>query len=862
MRRLFTAIAIAAFVATQSPAPGRSADPIKFGNTGSYDYGGGFEYVDPNGPDGFSRTADVPNEQWDIDIVSGPDWSFKDSRKISGVTPTGISYEAAIAETAGYELAVDSTGALTSVHVAADLTTGAIHVGETGVDLSLEIPFRTAQPTVHVTAAFDAKAETIGEGDAGANVHVQVTCTGGPAGSALLDGGVEAVASEGDAPTKTATPPIDVDQPAGDGHCILRVSAESTAEKGTASLIEDGSEARSSAHVDLTVTGAPVPCDLAGSVLDGDLTIDQHANPIPGVPVVLVKDASPTDIKTVSGADGRYCLRGLGGIDLEAAPYSVRAALVDGKHTPALFRTLHQGSTNDLTAAATVNKFDLGKDDIDVAFSDASQPWLADVAAIHRESTRFVDWVLERGVISAEEFGTLPIVTGSTDHKTSYAIDGPFGTDPQTVYIADSETRYACRANARTMCPENGEWHEIGHHVADRLGIAPFISCTRVENHGGWRNPGTCDSLAEGFAIFIALLASTEIDAGRGPGYATSDYSVFGNLEDYGYKPWTLFSIAGTVYGLEDLAVAELLWDLMDDTPREFSGIDLAGSLEDIEYADLIAIDRVALVRFLAATKPSTVAGLRRALLASDVVVAEAKQPILDLDLSGSPDISKLDALFLIHGFHPVHDLAADTGYEIDDPVGSTNREDVDPDTGVPTTRSQVSPLTPREHPQLTPSSAITLTNGGAAPATFMLDLTYPSTASHFEIVVPPNGTELVHLEVPSFTTAFVDPTKPLPACGGKDQHLVTLALSGPGVEAQKLDSCEFAHLAAATTGDSAFSFGVPLASPAPSAAPAATGTGGAAGPLPIVIIIAVVAVLVLLGGVFLARRRSSHGAG
>ena len=51
--------------------------------------------------------------------------------------------------------------------------------------------------------------------------------------------------------------------------------------------------------------------------------------------------------------------------------------------------------------------------------------------------------------------------------------------------------------------------------------------------------------------------------------------------------------------------------------------------------------------------------------------------------VAASPDVSALDAVFLIHAFHPDGDITK-PWYRIGDPVGRTDRQPVDPSTGRP----------------------------------------------------------------------------------------------------------------------------------------------------------------------------------
>ncbi len=168
-------------------------------------------------------------------------------------------------------------------------------------------------------------------------------------------------------------------------------------------------------------------------------------------------------------------------------------------------------------------------------------------------------------------------------------------------------------------------------------------------------NDTTCDSLAEGFAMFLPTLASLDIDAGLGAGYATPRYSVFGSLEDNGYRPWS----GPRRIQREDFAVAQLLWDLADDTPNEpadWASSPARGQGGTVEYADTtdrVALDGVRLVHLLAFANPTTVADVYDDLVADRNVAAPLKTADLDINGDGAPELSPLDGVFVEHGFHP-----------------------------------------------------------------------------------------------------------------------------------------------------------------------------------------------------------------
>jgi len=101
--------------------------------------------------------------------------------------------------------------------------------------------------------------------------------------------------------------------------------------------------------------------------------------------------------------------------------------------------------------------------------------------------------------------------------------------------------------------PDNREWHEFGHHVmADTLGnLIP--DSPGDSNHNGYANPSTTDSWTEGFAEFYSMMVAREVAKEPRPEL----YHVNGreiNLEA-NRLAWGRF---------EELAVAGLLWDLVD----------------------------------------------------------------------------------------------------------------------------------------------------------------------------------------------------------------------------------------------------------------------------------------------------------
>jgi hypothetical protein len=584
-------------------------------------------------------------------------------------------------------------------------------------------------------------------------------------------------------------------------------------------------------------------CDIKGVVFDGTDS-DGHHNPLAGIAVDLLSQDVPVGAPMVTGPDGSYCLpQG----DVTPGDYQLRASLVDTAHSASVFQTRHAGSDEAVSVTIDVKAEDFGRQDLDVVFSGTTdQPWLPDVANIHWQSSRFVDWLVNVLALDPAKLGGLVIETGAPD------ADGTrYSPSSKTVFLQAGDTPFTQRMDATTECPENCEWHEISHHVGAVLGIAPTAAaaCVGRTNHGGWLNNTTCDSLAEGFATFLPTIASLDIDAGRGPGYATPSYSVFGSMEDNGYRPW---SSSRSGAQREDLAVAQLLWDLADDTPNEatnviyYSGPGVGVGLGQVSAHDRVAIGGTRLVHLLGVASVTTVADIYDALVADPNVAAPFKAADLDVNGDGTPDASPLGEVFVEHGFNPAQVIGA---WRLDDPIGVT--------------QPGANNLAVRRNIELVPGSGVLIQNASAAPTTVSIDVAYPSTSSHLEVVVGPHADRVVHLELPPYWTGILAPGAALPACGKPDARPVSVTLSASGAASRTISSCEFIQAVAATSTDSAVTYPIgnaaTAATPNPSesvASPAAPSValGGA------IALAALVLGLVALVGLGLRRKRTRSG--
>jgi hypothetical protein len=318
---------------------------------------------------------------------------------------------------------------------------------------------------------------------------------------------------------------------------------------------------------------------------------------------------------------------------------------------------------------------------------------------------------------------------------------------------------------------------------------------------------------------------------------------------------------------MEAFAVAELLWDLADDTPTEpFSPIVYKGPLDRLaqllveDLAVVSAKDQINLgapgvVRLLFSDKAQTVADAYDILKATDNLAATLRQPSLDLNGDGTADISALDSVFLAHGFHAMRS-GSEWIYRVGDPFGETTYGSGDGNLD-----------TPRRAFAPPPGAAIRLNNPSAAAVTFTLRIDNGTTSQEFEVDVAPTSSLTLALLLPPYSRALAQAGAELPACGADDEQRVTLTVSGGGIADRTIDNCEYLHAVAAAPADVALAFGDELPSPTandglpgptPTPTPTAQAPGQAADSTPLLIggIILLAAVAGLAGWLILRRRK------
>lgn len=445
-----------------------------------------------------------------------------------------------------------------------------------------------AAVTITGSLSFLASGTSVAIGSGGS--HLRAGC----GGDEPLELDAEGAAGSGEAPAFTQTTPVSVTLLGGEDECDIEVSL--SAGTGTNQATTSDQNATADAEVQLTISFGPAPsptpdvCTLKGQVSDTG-GVERAGNTLAGVKVELLASLSnggPSLAEPVAtDAEGEFCFRLPAGSPSGDA--TLRATLVDFTHTPPLFETRHGADPDPVFAERVIHSTDAGRDDLDVNFvPTADRPWLADVATIHYQSQRFMDWIIEDLEIAPGLVGPVVMVTGAaaTNHS---ALEHRIG-------ISEADTLFAQRSDAASECPENCEWHELAHHVAAAVGIAPTATATECADrtpHGGWSNTSTCDSVAEGFASFLSTLGSIDIDANSGPGYATPEYSVFGSFEDNGRKAWLSWtSSTGAPRFGEDHAFAQLLWDLYDAGTGELELIGVEDDAAGANARDLSMEDR------------------------------------------------------------------------------------------------------------------------------------------------------------------------------------------------------------------------------------------------------------------------------
>ena len=184
--------------------------------------------------------------------------------------------------------------------------------------------------------------------------------------------------------------------------------------------------------------------------------------------------------------------------------------------------------------------------------------------------------------------------------------------------------------------PDNNIWHELGHYWWLQIygGFLPGAP-PPDNNHGGWRNGSTTDSLQEGFAEFTSMLVC-EYYGDRDPQlYRWSGHDD--NLE-VDIPAWGRPGMPDD----EEFAVAGLLWDLHDGRGIERKPKGTISTV--IETRDHVSLSDVQVFEIFVNTKPRTVKAMHDALVNYPAYGLSST----DIDWDGVLDVSEL---FVAHGF-------------------------------------------------------------------------------------------------------------------------------------------------------------------------------------------------------------------
>ena len=163
------------------------------------------------------------------------------------------------------------------------------------------------------------------------------------------------------------------------------------------------------------------------------------------------------------------------------------------------------------------------------------------------------------------------------------------------VYICEKDS-----AMESPNAPGNREWHELGHYLMFQLYPNPYADPVG-DNHEGYLNDGTNDSIIEGFAEFISMLTYEHYGEPRPYIYPVGKGRY--NLEQ-DYKVW-----GPSVH--EEFAVAGILWDFHDAGVETNSGSVVNGTLTPVTISpypvkDEISLDGRSMLAMLDKSEPKT----------------------------------------------------------------------------------------------------------------------------------------------------------------------------------------------------------------------------------------------------------------
>ncbi|HWL64658.1 MAG TPA: carboxypeptidase regulatory-like domain-containing protein, partial [Actinomycetota bacterium] len=423
--------------------------------------------------------------------------------------------------------------------------------------------------------------------------------------------------------------------------------------------------------------------DLSGTVVDGKLFPDGHAEPVAGAMVELRDEGRTVYGPTATDGEGGYSFR-----NIVPGSYRLRVTFEDARYMPSsgmppshlepIFDVRYtENATGPLWVEVDVEVEDADRrKDVAVSRSEtlvavsADVPraeWghLDDMAAIFTSTQKYIGWLIkEISPVMESDRVPLPVPIHVYSRARNLAA-GPFNAFhlyeenapiKSVIHIGTGLSDYERRdgVGGGDWGPFT-EWHEFTHHLSwvNGIGTHPDDRCVAV-NHKGYNNPSTCDSVLEGVAAFLPTVAYPELMPSSGS--PAGVYPLFNeNLESNGLKAFSGNARDGEFSSWEEDAVAALLWDLYDPNADQhaLSLVGADGVATSAAVTDSMNLPLRTIWDLLATRK--TV----RFLWQNTYIDRKLDEPIrlsLDLDGDGTLDTSPFDVPFLLHGFYPLGD--------------------------------------------------------------------------------------------------------------------------------------------------------------------------------------------------------------
>jgi hypothetical protein len=210
-------------------------------------------------------------------------------------------------------------------------------------------------------------------------------------------------------------------------------------------------------------------------------------------------------------------------------------------------------------------------------------------------------WQLAERLLPSQDLANplVVVVFGRRQPYTCWV--GPSTMNTSTVKSYVNLTNFDSFLSSQNR-PKNREWHEYGHNfMADAFGNL-FPDEAGRTNHSGYFNLSSSDSWTEAFAEFFAMSVARDI-AGEAMPYiykvATPDGGWRISMEA-NYTAWATVEDPNHVSQLnEELALAGLLWDLVDPANATDAVLFPNGPAGNNVFRDYLQVDAATLWGYL-----------------------------------------------------------------------------------------------------------------------------------------------------------------------------------------------------------------------------------------------------------------------